>query len=104
MHSVGFELSEFQVCVNSVAKLQEFFFINFNYNSSLWEYMAQCISQHNFMPDLDIDLKLDHSILYSLGSILSFSHNSIKSLILPANQCLLLSQDKFKENNFQIQA
>ena len=48
-------------------------FSPFNYNSSLWEYVAQRISQHNFLPDLDIDLEVGSFNLYSLGSILSIT-------------------------------
>ena len=58
MHSVGFELSEFQICTNFVAKCARLLFL-LNYNSSLWEHMVQCISQHNFMPHLDIDLEVE---------------------------------------------
>ena len=79
IHCVGFELREVQVCAN----LYVHKFFPFNYNSWLWEYMPLCISQHNFMPDLDIDLEV---ILYSLGNnILSiipyFYHQKHFSLI-----------------------
>ena len=43
----------------------------FSYNSSLWECMAHCISQHNFMPDLDKDLKVGLFNFVFSGNILS---------------------------------
>ena len=69
--------------------------------------MAQRISQHNFLPDLDIDLEVGSFNLYSLGSILlllifttkkNIFINSIKSLILSANPFSHPSAHKMGQN------
>ena len=53
MHSIEFEL---RFAIILLQNIHEFSLLN--YNSSPWEYMAQYISQHNYMPDLDIDLEV----------------------------------------------